>query len=103
MSQKKSTPKNNYAALRIIVTLYMFIGALVFFGSVLFGRFTMISYSRFGSNLGTGIGIILSGTVTAIGLIAFAQLIQVGLELVDNTRRQIQLLEHIARASRRDQ
>jgi hypothetical protein len=101
--------KSNYRALRIVSSIYMIGGFLVLFGTIIIGGMTLLSTSTFTSFDGTSyttggltvaLPILFGGLMSALALFAVGQLIQVVLEMVENSRRQTSLLEFIARSNR---
>lgn len=91
-----------YLALRILSWLYMIAGGLFLIGALVVFAGTLISS---GSNDGglsvAGVGAVtgLNLLIIAVAVIAVGQIIQVVLELVQNSREQTKLLRYIARRS----
>lgn len=107
MAENKK-PKNAYRALRIVSLGYIWAGFITLFLGIVGGGYTLVSsprgisvngsfYSQ-GSNLGTGLAIIFGSVVTSLSFFAVGQIIQVVLEMVENSRHQSEMLERIARS-----
>lgn len=107
MAEKKKA-KKPYRALQIISMLYIGVGFIVMFLSIVGGAITLLSSSSSvyvngtlystGSNVGVGLATIVGGLFTALGFFAVGQIIQVVLEMVENSRHQSEMLERVARA-----
>ena len=101
---------NKYTALRALSWIYIIIAGLIFVGAILLGGLTIatpsVEYNIYSGELERGaplvelgVSMILSGTVVSITLAAFGQLLQVIIEMLENSREQTKLLRVMARKS----
>jgi hypothetical protein len=93
--EQNNRPQKKYHALRIISDVYRFFGGVIILLAVIFGAVSIAFafQSRFVvAAIIQGFGIILGGLISGIGVIAIAQLIQLLIDLEENTRRTNELL-----------
>lgn len=106
IKEKIYVSDNKYQAIRIIGGIYRFLGYLTvgigFFGGIvitvigtLFSSRNDYYYNSGSLYIGTGIYFMIVCAITGIGLIAFGQIIQVALELNENNRTQVRLLQQM--------
>jgi len=99
---------NQYKALRTLSLIYLVLAGLVLTASVMYGGSKMImpsvsynyvtgSIEQSAPAVGAGIVILLSGVLTAITLAAFGQLLQIVLEMLENSREQTGYMRLLAR------
>ncbi|MEO8610758.1 MAG: hypothetical protein ABI690_22865 [Chloroflexota bacterium] len=91
--------KKKYQALRTISAIYRYGAMLLMIGFVIFGALGSFGYDfRTGQQsfqIGIFLGILATGLVTCLGLFAFGQLIQLLIDLEENTRMSAQLLQRM--------
>lgn len=94
-----------YRALQLLSGVYLIVAALILLGGLIGGGGLIVanigSSSRFASGFVlNGFLILVASTVSAISMAAFAQLIEVILEMVENSRQQTRLLQYLAKKSK---
>lgn len=99
------TKSRKYRALEILSGVYIAVAALVFLGGLIVGGGAILtsigSSSRFASSaITSGFFILVGSFVSAVSLAAFAQLIEVILEMLENSRQQTRLLQYLAKNSK---
>ena len=97
----KQKNMNNYGAVRVISSIYHFFGYITFtlgilLGVVMIGAGILDNSIYAGSTIVSGITFLIGSVVTGISLIAAGQLFLILLELVENGREQIYVLNRIA-------
>jgi hypothetical protein len=97
----KQEKMNSYGAVRIISNIYRFFGYITFtlgilFGVVMIGAGILDNSVFRGSTIASGFTVLIGSVVTGISLIAVGQLFLMLLELVENGREQVYLLNRIA-------
>jgi|GEM_PF-3762404 len=102
---KSNVQYKSYSAMRTVSKIYSFLGWLTLIGTVIFALIVLVNgmsvrgyYSSSLVTVAITVGSVLfTGGMMALGLLFVAQLIQVFLELVENSRDQTELLRRMAR------
>jgi hypothetical protein len=100
---RRQTMKNtkSYAALHMLSFLYHFLAGGMLLLGLIGGGVTLFTptYGYYGSsfNLVQGLTIIIPSILASISFAAFAQIIQVVLEMLENSRAQTRYLRHLTR------
>lgn len=112
MAPKQQTKKPSYSVLWLLSRFYVGFGYLVGVLSVLGAIVVILSpsyvydpftgeFERGVSNIGLSIAVLVSGVLTAFSLVAIGQLIQLVIEIAENTRAQTDLLRYLAKQTAR--
>lgn len=92
---------DNYQAVRLISGAYLAFGYLFLGGGILLGLINIVigmgSSSIYGgSQVASGFSLLIAGAIGGISMIAAGQLIRMMIEVVDNTRLQVKVLQKIS-------